>query len=175
MTTAEAISRRVIQTFMPSLIQAATETTEFDRLDEKMSGLPAMLKPNDLLIVAGDHRSHADLAVVLEFARSIRRITGCVGNFYLPLAASVEEGQQGPIIQMLYLRGGKPAMLETNVYPLAVVTENDTARRGLKPNRRQTLEKLAKIIKEENSAIFVFQKQLLMEEDLIQRNREFMD
>lgn len=163
MTTAEIISelvseppKRVVRSIMPSVIEAATNACDFDNLDFKLSMLPSVLKPHDLIIVAAGHKSHADLAVVLKFASSIRRAANWIGNFHLPLAASVEGGQQGPVIQWLFVEGGKPAMLENKVYPLNVTTDNDISKRGLKPKRRETLEKLSEIIHEENSAIFVF-------------------
>jgi len=152
----QELTRRIVNTTTPHLIRAGTKMTDFEDLDSSISKLPSSLSPTDMLIYIANHKSYADLLVILESVSRTRRAVSGLGNVYLPLSASVEGGQHGPLVEVLYREGGKPAMLDQGIHTINIVTENDRKVRGLESNDQQQRRELDSIIVEPHSAMFLF-------------------
>lgn len=150
------LTRTIVRTTIPYLIRAGIRMTNFEDLDSGISKLPSSLAPNDMLIYVASHKSYADLIPILESVSRTRRAVSGLGNVYLPLSASVEGGQHGPVAEVFYSEGGKLALLDQGIHPLNIVTENDRIKRGLESNDLQQRQELGRIIAEPHSSMFIF-------------------
>lgn len=141
------LARKILQPIAASL----AGTIEYQGLEENVAKLDDLLDERTLLVVATNHCSHSDVLVGIRLVDAVRSRFPQIGNLYIPVAASLVRGTQGPIGQLFYSDGTLPLLDQHNITPLALVTENDQGKRNLKPQLSE-LKKLHNAIAEENSA-----------------------
>lgn len=150
------LTRAVIKGTAPFLLDAGTEVTSFNfrGLDQ----IGEYLKPNTLLVVTSNHQSHADVVVILNVVSELRRRFPQLGNFYIPISETLENGVQSGISRTIYHEIGLPEFRQQKIEPVYVITENDVKKRGVVMTREMALAQVEKIkepVKEEASAYFV--------------------
>lgn len=150
----ETAIRGVTRKILTPVFESGFSMIEYENMEESLNEVGNLLNNRALLTVVLSHISHSDVLAAIEIAKRTREKFPCMDNIYLPVAASLVRGVQGPIIQLFYSEGAVPLLEEQNVKPLALVTENDSKKRYLK----QTLNEARQIrtaVAEENSAFFV--------------------
>lgn len=123
--------RRLAHSILRPMFQSGSKMIEYNHLDESISELDSLLHGKTLLAVITSHTSHSDVLASIDLIREIRSRYPQIGNFYIPVAASLVRGNQGFIAQLFYSEGTVPLLEETNTKPLSVVTENDKKKRHL--------------------------------------------
>lgn len=121
---------------------------------ENLVKLEDFLDEHTLLVIATNHMSHSDLIPGMRMVDEVRSRFPRIGNFYVPIAASLVRGVQGFLAQLFYSEGAVPLLNQSHIIPLAVVTENDQTKRGLKPSIKET-GLLLTAVREDQSAILV--------------------
>lgn len=145
--------RGVTHAVLHAISAPVADMIRYPNLEKHIAELDGLLDKHALLMVATNHGSHADILVGIKFVHAIRSRFPQIGNFYVPIAASLARGKQGYAAQLLYSEGTLPLLNQENIKPLALVTENDRKKRGLTPDISE-IRQLSNAVIEESSAFF---------------------
>lgn len=151
--------RRLAHTIMDPMFRSGANMIEYEHLEESLSELSNLLNENSLLVIVTSHNSHSDILVGIKLVQAIRSGFPQVGNFYIPVAASLMKGQQGLVAQLFYSEGTLPFLKQQNINPFPAVTENDRIKRHLKPSLsdiKHDIKQLNRAAAEKESAFLVF-------------------
>lgn len=148
----EPLIRNAARVILHPIAASGARMIEYSGL-ENLAKLEDFLDGHTLLVIATNHMSHSDLLAGMRMVDEVRSRFQ-IGNFYVPIAASLVRGVQGLVAQLFYSEGAVPLLNQNHIVPLAVVTENDQKKRGLKPTIKET-GLLLTAVKEDQSAILV--------------------
>lgn len=154
-TFLETPIRRVANFIMLRMFKTGRKMVKYENLDESLDTLSSMVEKNSLVATITSHTSHSDIVVGKEVVEKVRLKCPWINNFYIPVAASLVRGLQGPLAQLLYSEATLPSLAQQNVNPLSLVTENDQKKRHMKIDRNE-LRQLRRAAIEEDSAFLVF-------------------
>lgn len=157
--------RKIAHLITYPMFKAGTKMIRYENLDENMTALSRMVngtnteegaeKKDILLAVVTSHTSHSDIVPGEEIVREIRSFCPQIEQCYIPIAASLALGIQGPLAQLLYSEATLPFLDQQEIKPLPLVTENDQKKRGLKPSMHES-RRLRRAAIEPNSAFLDF-------------------
>lgn len=145
--------RNVVRLALYPIMTSGARMVEYSGL-ENLEKLESLLDEHTLLVIATSHSSHSDILPGIKMVDEVRSRFPRIRNFYIPIAASLVRGVQGLRAQLLYSEGTLPLLNQSNIIPLATITENDHIKRGLNRSIRET-SLLLKAVKEDQSAILV--------------------
>lgn len=152
--TASPQIRNIAHFSLRPIVASGARMVEYSGL-ENLEKLEDFLDERILLVITTSHSSHSDLLTGMRIVDEVRSRLPQVGNFYIPIAASLVRGVQGLHAQLLYSEGALPLLNQRHITPLAAVTENDRTKRGLKPSNKEA-RLLLTAVREDQSAILVF-------------------
>lgn len=148
-------TKRVIRRIAPFLIGSAIDMVNFN-LDQ-VSQVEQHLSKSSLLLLVSNHQSHADLTVITRVVQEFRGRFPNIGNFYIPLSATLENGRQDGFGQTFHWEIAVPTFKQSSINPFYVITDNDIRKRGMKLTYTQAklqLEKIKEATAEKKSAFF---------------------
>lgn len=147
--------RNLARAILRPMFISGDKMIEYKHLDKSLTELNYLIDQNSLLAIVTNHTSHSDILAGIRLVQAIRSRSPQIGNFHIPVAASLARGQQGLIAQLFYSEGTLPLLAQQNITPLALVTENDQRKRHLKPSYNET-KQINLAVAKEQSAFLVF-------------------